>query len=98
MISSTTRQEWSMSQEAFENSDPGEWLRHARGLMCAIQQGPEQGRQLQQVFLAFLQAQKQGASDADVKAAQREIVEASLQKSLEAAGLAEAADVIVFIC
>ncbi|WP_159818872.1 hypothetical protein [Cyanobium sp. Copco_Reservoir_LC18] len=60
--------------------------------MGAIQPGPEQGRQLQQAFLAFLQAQKEGASDAEVKAAQLEMVEASLLDSLKAAGLAQAAD------
>ena len=81
-----------MNQEAFESNDPGEWLRHAQALMRAIQPGPEQGRQLQQAFLAFLQARKEGASDAEVKAAQLEIVEASLLESLEAAGLAQAAD------
>ena len=81
-----------MSQEAFESNDPREWLRYAQALVRAIQPGPEQGRQLQQAFLAFLQARKEGASDAEVMAAQMEIVEASLQESLEAAGLTKAAD------
>jgi hypothetical protein len=83
-----------MSQEAVDSSDPGEWLQHARGLMGAIQPGPEQGRQLQQAFLAFLQARKEGASEAQVTAAQLEMVEASLQEALAAAGLVQAADAI----
>ncbi|MCP9797733.1 hypothetical protein [Cyanobium sp. Lug-B] len=83
-----------MGQEAFDSSDPGEWLRHARELMGALQPGPEQGRQLQQAFLAFLQARKEGAREAEVKAAQLEIVEASLQEALAAADQTKAADLM----
>jgi hypothetical protein len=77
-----------MSQQAFERGDwaavidahpleshdPAEWLRYGAALLHTIEPGPEQGRQQQQAALAFVQAQKEGASAEAVAAMQRQVV------------------------
>jgi hypothetical protein len=65
-----------------ESHDPAEWLRYGGALLNAIEPGPEQGRQQQQAALAFVQAQKEGASEQEVRAAQRQVVEGQLSTAL----------------
>jgi FkbM family methyltransferase len=90
-----------MSRETFERGDwqalidahpleshnPGEWLRYAVALLQTIQTGPDVGKQMQQAALAFVQAQKEGATAEQVSAAQRQSVMVSLGQSLLLAGL-----------
>ena len=90
-----------MSREAFERGDwqalidahpleshnPGEWLRYGVALLQTIQTGPDAGKQQQQAGLAFVQAQKEGATAEQVAAAQRQSVMVSLGQSLLLAGL-----------
>jgi hypothetical protein len=74
-----------------ESSDPQEWLRYGVALLQALTPGPDAGRQQQQAALAFVQAQKQGASAEAVMAAQRESVRLSLAQALVLAGVMDAA-------
>jgi hypothetical protein len=74
-----------MTQDAFEYSnwqavidahpleshDPSEWLRYGVALLQTIEPGPDVGKQQQQAALAFVQAQKEGATAEEVGAAQR---------------------------
>jgi len=90
-----------MSREAYERGDwqavidghplashdPGEWLRYGVALLQTIQPGPEVGKQQQQAALAFVQAQKEGATAEEVDIAQRQSVLLSLGQSLLLAGL-----------
>ena len=78
-----------MTQEAFEHSnwqtvidahrleshDAAEWLRYGSALLHSIEPGPEAGKQQQQAALAFVQAQREGASAGAVAAAQRQALE-----------------------
>ncbi|WP_216899893.1 hypothetical protein [Synechococcus sp. CCY 9618] len=66
---------------------PGAWLRHGVMLLRTIEPGAEAGQQQQQAALAFLQAVKEGASDADVQAAQLDAVIGNLRTAIAAAGL-----------
>lgn len=70
-----------------ESNDPAEWLRYGAALLLTIEPGPELGRQQQQAALAFLQAQKEGASAQAVQAVQRQSVLVSLGKAMELAGV-----------
>jgi hypothetical protein len=86
-----------MSQQAFERGDwaavieshpleshdPAEWLRYGAALLHTIEPGPEQGRQQQQAALAFVQAQKEGASAEAVAAMQRQVVQLSMAAALQ---------------
>ena len=94
-----------MSQEAFERGDwqavieahpleshdHDEWLRYGVALLQTIQPGPDVGKQQQQAALAFVQAQKEGATAEAVSEAQRHSVLISLQEALTLAGMAPAA-------
>jgi hypothetical protein len=65
-----------MTQEAFDHSnwqavidahrleshDAAEWLRYGSALLHSIEPGPEAGKKQQQAALAFVQAQRIGAS------------------------------------
>jgi hypothetical protein len=70
-----------------ESNDPAEWLRYGVALLQTLTPGAEAGKQLQQAALAFVHAQKEGASAAAVAAAQQEAVLLNLKKALELAGL-----------
>jgi hypothetical protein len=74
-----------------ESHDPSEWLRYGVALLQTIQPGPDVGKQQQQAALAFVQAQKEGASAEAVTSAQRHSVMISLQEALTVAGMAPAA-------
>jgi FkbM family methyltransferase len=92
-----------MSQQAFERGqwqavidahpleshDPAEWLRYGAALLHTIEPGPEQGRQQQQAALAFVQAQKEGASEQEVREAQRQAVLLQLGAGLLISGSRE---------
>ena len=66
-----------------ESHDPAEWLRYGAALLHMIEPLPQQGRQQQQqAALAFEQAKKEGASEAEVKAAQRQVVRLALQAAV----------------
>ena len=83
------RGNWQAVIEAhpLESHDPGEWLRYGLALLQTIQLGPDVGKQQQQAALAFVQAQKEGATAEEVAAAQRQAVMVSLGQSLLLAGL-----------
>lgn len=70
-----------------ESHDPAEWLRFGVALLQTIEPGPDVGKQQQQAALAFVQAQKEGASAQAVTAIQQYSVLLSLQDALVAAGL-----------
>jgi tetratricopeptide (TPR) repeat protein len=91
-----------MTQEAFERGDwqavidahrleshdAAEWLRYGSALLHTLQLGAEAGKQQQQAALAFVQAQREGASAAAVAAAQRQVVMTNLRQALQLAGIA----------
>jgi hypothetical protein len=70
-----------------ESHDPVEWLRYGAALLHTIEPGPEQGRQQQQAALAFVQAQKEGASASEVSQAQIAVVLGLVAKMLTLNGL-----------
>ena len=47
---------------ALESHDPEDWLLYGVALLQTMEPGPDVGKQLQQAALAFVQAQKEGAS------------------------------------
>jgi hypothetical protein len=67
--------------------DPAEWLRYGVALLQTMEPGPDVGKQQQQAALAFVQAQKEGASAEAVAAAQRQSVLLSLREALRIAGV-----------
>ena len=81
------RGDWQAVIEAhrLESHDPAEWLRYGAALLHTIAPGPEQGKQQQQAALAFEQAKREGASEEEVMAVQRDVVR---QLVVEACGLA----------
>jgi hypothetical protein len=90
-----------MTQEAFERGDwqdvidahrleshdAAEWLRYGSALLHTMQPGPDAGKQQQQAALAFVQAQREGASGGAVASAQRQVVMANLHQALELVGV-----------
>jgi len=70
-----------------ESHAAAEWLRYGRALLQTIEPGPEAGKQQQQAALAFVQAQRVGASAGAVAAAQRQVVLANLRQALELVGV-----------
>ena len=70
-----------------ESHDPQEWLRYGVALLQTLTPGPDVGKQQQQAALAFVQAQKEGASPEAVAAAQRESVLLSLNQALNLSGI-----------
>ena len=90
-----------MTQAAFEHSNwqtvidahrleshvAAEWLRYGSALLHTLGPGPEAGKQQQQAALAFVQAQRVGASAGAVAAAQRQVVLANLRQALELVGV-----------
>jgi hypothetical protein len=70
-----------------ESHDPQEWLRYGVALLQTMEPGPDVGKQQQQAALAFVQAQKEGATAEEVAAAQREAVLLSLREALKIAGI-----------
>jgi hypothetical protein len=85
------RGEWQAVIDAhpLESHDPAEWLRYGAALLHTIEPGPEQGRQQQQAALAFVQAQKEGASEGAVRDAQRRAVLLQLGAGLLISGSRE---------
>ena len=79
------RGDWQAVIEAhpLESHDPAEWLRYGAALLHTIEPGPEQGRQQQQAALAFEQAKREGASEEQVQAMQRQVLQAALQQALQ---------------
>ena len=70
-----------------ESHDPAEWLRYGVALLQTLTPGAEAGKEQQQAALAFLQAQKEGASAEAMAAAQRQAVLLNLHQALVVAGL-----------
>jgi hypothetical protein len=70
-----------------ESHDPAEWLRYGVALLQTMEPGPDVGKQQQQAALAFVQAQKEGASADAVAVAQRQSVLLSLREALRIAGV-----------
>ena len=56
-----------------ESHNPAGWLRYGAALLHTITAGPEQGKQ-QQAALAVEQAKREGASEEEVMAVQRDVV------------------------
>ena len=79
------RGDWQAVIEAhpLESHDPAEWLRYGAALLHTIEPGPEQGRQQQQAALAFEQSKREGASEEQVQAMQRQVLQAALQQALQ---------------
>jgi tetratricopeptide (TPR) repeat protein len=84
------RGDWQAVIEAhrLESHDAAEWLRYGCALLHTIEIGPDAGRQQQQAALAFVQAQREGASAGAVAAAQRQVVMTYLRQALQLAGIA----------
>ena len=64
-----------------------DWLRYGVALLQTMEPGPDLGKQLQQAALAFVQAQKEGASTEAVATAQQHSVLISLIEALTIAGI-----------
>lgn len=84
------RRDWHTVIDAhqLESHDPSEWLHYGVALLQIIEPGPEVGKQQQQAALAFLQAQKEGATAEEVAAAKWESVSLSLREALTLAEIA----------
>ena len=85
--------DWQAVIEAhpLESHDPGEWLRYGVAMLQTITPGPDVGKQQQQAALAFVQAQKEGATAEAVAEAQRHSVLISLQEALTLVGMDQTA-------
>lgn len=70
-----------------ESHDPQEWLRYGVALLQTMEPGPDVGKQHQRAALAFVQAEKEGATKEEVLAAQRQSVLLSVQDALKISGL-----------
>jgi aryl-alcohol dehydrogenase-like predicted oxidoreductase len=83
------RGDWQAVIEAhrLESHDPAKWLRYGAALLHTLEPGPQQGRQQQQAALAFVQAQKEGASAEAVMGAQQQAVLRNLIEALRHAEL-----------
>ena len=64
-----------------ESHDAAEWLRYGSALLHTLEPGPGAGKQQQQAVLAFVQAQRIGASAGAVDVAQRQVVLANLRQA-----------------
>lgn len=83
------RRDWQavIDSHPLESHDCSEWLRYGVALLQTIQPGPDVGKQLQQAALAFMQAQKEGATAEEGAAAQRQAVALSLREALTLVGI-----------
>lgn len=83
------RGDWQAVIEAhpLESHDPEEWLRYSVALLQTLTTGPDAGKQQQQAALAFVQAQREGASAEQVAEAQRRSALISLEEALTIAGV-----------
>ena len=70
-----------------ESHDPEEWLRYGVALLQTLEPGEDAAKQLQQAALAFVQAQKEGATPEDVAEAQRQSAQQCLKEALATARL-----------
>ena len=70
-----------------ESHDPAEWLRYGVALLQTLTPGAEAGKQQQQAALAFVQAQREGASAEAVAAAQQQAVLLNLREALTLAAI-----------
>jgi len=86
--------EWQkvINAHLLESHDPAEWLRYGVALLQTITPGPEVGKQQQQAALAFVQAQREGATSEMVVDSQRYSALLSLQEALILTGLEPTAD------
>jgi hypothetical protein len=72
-----------VNAHALESHDPAEWLRYGAALLHTLEPGPEQGKQQQQAALAFVQACKEGASEADVQTTLHQVVHLWMRQAIE---------------
>jgi hypothetical protein len=86
---SFNRGDWQtvIAAHPLESHNAAEWLRYGSALLHTLEPGPEAGKQQQQAALAFVQAQRVGASAGAVAAAQRQVVLANLRQALELVGV-----------
>lgn len=84
------RRDWQgvIDAHPMESHDPSEWLRYGFALLQTIEPGPDAGKQQQQAALAFVQAQKEGATAEEAEAAYQRSVLLSLREALALAGVA----------
>ncbi|MEB3331382.1 MAG: hypothetical protein VKI83_02665 [Synechococcaceae cyanobacterium] len=84
------RGDWQLVIDAhrLESHDAAEWLRYGSALLHMLQPGSEAGKQQQQSALAFVQAQREGASAGAVASAQRQVMTTNLRQALQLAGIA----------
>jgi hypothetical protein len=83
-----------IADHPLESHDPEEWLRYGVALLQTLTPGPDVGKQQQQAALAFVQAQKEGASAEAVLEMQQQSVLLSLQETLTLAGMASSATTV----
>jgi hypothetical protein len=83
------RGDWTAVIQAhpLESHDPQEWLRYGVALLQTLTPGPDVGKQQQQAALAFVQAQKEGATAEQVAAMQRQSALLSLREALTLADI-----------
>ena len=70
-----------------ESHDPQEWLVYSIALQQRLIPGPDAAKKRQQVELAFIQAQKEGAPLGAIQAAQQQAVLLCLERALQLAGV-----------
>lgn len=83
-----------IASHPLESHDPAEWLRYGVALLQMIQTGPDAGKQQQQAALAFVQAQKEGATSGSVRDEQWHSVLISLQQALTLVGMESSAAMV----
>jgi len=86
------RRDWTavIAAHPLESHDPEEWLRYGVALLQTLTPGPDVGKQQQQAALAFVQAQKEGASAEAVASSQRAAALMSLAEAVVLAGIDDA--------
>ena len=83
------RGDWAAVIEAhpLESHDPDEWLRYGVALLLTLSPGADAAQQQQQAALAFVQAEREGASQDAVRSAQAVAMKHSVLEGIKAAGL-----------
>ena len=74
-----------ISDHPLESHNPEEWMRYGIALLQTLKQEEDVAKHLQQTALAFLQAQKEGATAKQVAEAQRKSAHQCLRQALMSA-------------
>ena len=70
-----------------ESHDPAEWLRYGVALLLTLRPGADAAQQQQQAALAFVQAEREGASPDAVRSAQAVALRHCVLEGIKAARL-----------